>query len=46
VCAAGEYSAATDGWALGITLLVTLTGRSPLNIIDRCEAALADYIAC
>jgi len=33
----GAYSAMTDGWALGITLLVALTGRSPLSIITRCE---------
>jgi hypothetical protein len=33
----GGYSAVTDGWALGITLLVSLTGRSPLSIINRCE---------
>ena len=32
-----EYSAITDGWALGITILVVLTGRSPLSIINRCE---------
>jgi len=32
-----EYSSATDGWALGITLLVAFTGRSPLNMIDNCE---------
>jgi interleukin-1 receptor-associated kinase 1 len=32
-----EYSSATDGWALGITLLVAFTGRSPLSIIDKCE---------
>jgi interleukin-1 receptor-associated kinase 1 len=33
----GVYSAMTDGWALGITLLVALTGRSPLSIITKCE---------
>ena len=33
----GAYSAMTDGWALGITLLVALTGRSPLSIITKCE---------
>ena len=33
----GEYSAATDGYALGITILVTLTRRSPLTIIHCIE---------
>ena len=33
----GDYSATTDGFALGITMLVVLTGRSPLNIINTCE---------
>ena len=33
----GEYSATTDGWALGITMLVALTGRSPLKIVETCE---------
>ena len=37
VSAGGAYSAVTDGWALGITLLVALTGRSPLKIINKCE---------
>ena len=37
VTAGGAYSAVTDGWALGITLLVALTGRSPLKIINKCE---------
>ena len=37
VSAGGAYSAMTDGWALGITLLVALTGRSPLKIFDQCE---------
>jgi len=37
VVAGGAYSAVTDGWALGITLLVALTGRSPLKIINKCE---------
>jgi len=33
----GAYATMTDGWALGITLLVALTGRSPLSIITKCE---------
>ena len=33
----GEYSPITDGYALGITLLVILTGRSPLALIHKCE---------
>ena len=32
-----QPSAATDGFAVGITLLVVLTGRSPLRIITSCE---------
>ena len=35
----GDYSPLTDGYALGITLLVTLTRRSPLKIIHACEEA-------
>uniref|UniRef100_A0A7S0IX24 Protein kinase domain-containing protein n=1 Tax=Calcidiscus leptoporus TaxID=127549 RepID=A0A7S0IX24_9EUKA len=35
----GSYSATTDGWAAGITMLVVLTGRSPLSIINKCEEA-------
>jgi serine/threonine protein kinase len=34
----GEYSAITDGYAVGMTLLVCLTNRSPIALIDRCEA--------
>ena len=34
----GEYSAVTDGYAIGMTLLVCLTNRSPIAMIDRCEA--------
>ena len=33
----GEYSAVTDGFALGMTLLVCLTNRSPIAMIDRVE---------
>jgi len=33
----GSYSSATDGYAVGITLLVCLTARSPLQLVDRCE---------
>ena len=33
----GDYSATTDGFALGITMLVVLTGRSPLNINRRAR---------
>jgi len=38
----GAYSAITDGFALGITLLVALTDRSPLNIINAIEEALEE----
>mmetsp|Transcript_35315 Transcript_35315/g.103483 ORF Transcript_35315/g.103483 Transcript_35315/m.103483 type:complete len:116 (-) Transcript_35315:713-1060(-) len=41
----GEYCAATDGWALGITMLVALTGRSPLSIINKCEEAFDEDFA-
>ena len=33
----GEYSALTDGFAVGMTLLVCLTNRSPIALVDRCE---------
>ena len=33
----GSYSSTTDGYAVGITLLVCLTARSPLQLVDRCE---------
>jgi len=33
----GTATAATDGFAVGITLLVVITGRSPLGIIPSCE---------
>ena len=42
IVAGREYSAATDGWALGITMLVALTGRSPLNIFEECEEHFDD----
>ena len=34
----GEYSAVTDGYAVGMTLLVCLTNRTSIAMIDRCEA--------
>ena len=34
----GEYSAVTDGFAVGMTLLVCLTNRSPIAMVDRCES--------
>ena len=36
----GQPSAATDGFAVGVTLLVVLTGRSPREIIASCEEEL------
>ncbi|EOD29458.1 hypothetical protein EMIHUDRAFT_468558 [Emiliania huxleyi CCMP1516] len=33
----GEYSSKTDGYAIGITLLVCLTNRSEVQLTDRCE---------
>ena len=32
-----EYSAMTDGYAVGITLLVCLTNRSATQIFNACE---------
>ena len=40
IVAGGDYSATTDGWALGITMLVALTSRSPLQIVENCEEDL------
>ena len=34
----GEYSAVTDGFAVGMMLLVCLTNRSPIAMVDRIEA--------
>ena len=42
IVAGGEYSATTDGWALGITMLVALTSRSPRNIFRECEKQFDD----
>ena len=42
ISAGGEYSAATDGWALGITILVALTSRSPLKVFEDCEDEFND----
>ena len=33
----GEYSPKTDGYAIGITLLVCLTNRTEVQLTDRCE---------
>ena len=33
----GEYSPKTDGYAIGVTLLVCLTNRSEVQLTDRCE---------
>ena len=33
----GEYSAVTDAYAVGITLLVCMTGRSPIALFDELE---------
>ncbi|EOD05470.1 hypothetical protein EMIHUDRAFT_97349 [Emiliania huxleyi CCMP1516] len=33
----GEYSSKTDGYAVGVTLLVCLTNRSEVQLTDRCE---------
>ncbi|KAL3892651.1 MAG: hypothetical protein SGPRY_014921, partial [Prymnesium sp.] len=37
----GEYSTITDGYAVGVTLLVCLTNRSPIGLIDECEGEFA-----
>ena len=42
IVSGGKYSAATDGWALGITMLVALTNRSPLQIFEECEDQFDD----
>ena len=34
---AGDYSEATDSFAVGVALLVLLTGLDPVNIEDQCE---------
>ena len=39
----GSYSVATDGYAVGVTLLVCLTRRSPLQIFSRCEEDFEDF---
>jgi len=35
----GEYSELTDGFAVGVTLLVVLTRRDPVRIEDAIEVA-------
>ena len=42
IVSGGKYSAATDGWALGITMLVALTNRSPLQIFEKYEDQFDD----
>jgi serine/threonine protein kinase len=32
----GQYSESTDGFAVGVTLLVILTGKHPVDIEDLC----------
>ena len=36
----GQASVLTDGYALGITLLVSLTGRGALGLLNACDYAL------
>lgn len=38
----GQYSQLTDGFAMGVTLLVVLTGRPALEAMESCEGALED----
>merc|ERR1712091_46829 len=38
----GQASALTDGYALGITLLVALTGRGAVGLLDECDDALEE----
>ena len=33
----GQYSEATEGYAVGVTLLVVLTNRDPVDIEDKIE---------
>ena len=37
----GEYSTVTDGYAVGVTLLVCLTNRSPVGLADKFEAEMS-----
>ncbi|EOD36525.1 hypothetical protein EMIHUDRAFT_226294, partial [Emiliania huxleyi CCMP1516] len=38
----GQASQLTDGFALGITLLVSLTGRGALGLLNACDGALEE----
>ena len=44
IVSSGEFSPKTDAYAVGITLLVCLTGRAADGIVDACEKAFdADF---
>ena len=38
----GQYSETTEGFAVGVTLLVVLTNRNPVDIVDEIEIAHDD----
>ena len=38
----GQYSQATDGYALGISLLMCLSGRAAVGLLDVCADALEE----
>ena len=40
----GKYSSKTDGYAVGITLLVCLTNRSEVQLTDRCEDEFEEFL--
>ena len=41
-CRFPNASQVTDGFALGVTLLMVLTGRSAVGLIEACDEALSD----